>query len=211
MAVESSIVEMVAKSKEVYGRIDSMYAAAAALGVEMQKKDLDVATMDVDVWDRAMAVNLRGAMLCTKHLIPVMLEQGKGSLIYGGSGLAFQGEITRSAYSASKLGLVALARSVATQYGRKGVRANALQTGFVPPIRGSKPTLPAVVELLGKQNLVPTLLEPDHIAEVVVFLASDAAYAITGQAVVADGGFSAHTPTMSDMQALMEKTQIKEM
>ena len=211
VAHESSVTEMAAKTKEAFGRIDAVYAAAAALGLEMQQKDLDVMNMDVEIWDRAMAINLRGAMLCTKHVLPIMLEQGYGSLIYASSGLAFQGEITRTAYSASKLGLASLARSVATQYGRQGVRANALQIGFVPPIRNKKPTLPEVVALLGKQNLVPEILKPQNIADVVVFLASPSAYAITGQTVTADGGFSAHTPTMSDMLEFLEKSQLKEM
>lgn len=211
VAEESSVVEMAAKIREAFGRIDAVYAAAAALGLEMQQKDLDVANLDVEIWDRAMAVNLRGPMLCTKHVLPMMLEQGYGSIIYACSGLAFQGEITRTAYSASKLGLASLARSVATQYGRQGVRANALQIGFVPPVRSSKPTLPQVVALLGKQNLVPEILKPENIADVVVFLASKASYAITGQTVVADGGFSAHTPTMTDMLEFLERTQLKEM
>jgi len=210
VADESSVRAMVEQTLASFGRIDAMYAAAAALGQEMQQRDLDVATMDIEIWDRAMAVNLRGPMLCTKHILPTMLEQGSGSIIYASSGLAFQGEISRSAYSASKIGLIALARSVATQYGRKGIRANAIQTGFVPPIHSKKPTLPAVQEILGQQNLIPHILRPENIADVVAFLVSDASVAITGQAVVADGGFSAHTPTMKDMLALLEKTHRSE-
>lgn len=211
IADEASVATMVDTIKQHYGRIDALFVAAAALGLEMQQKDLDVLSMDTGIWDRAMAVNLRGPMLCTKHSLPLMLEQGAGAFVYASSGLAFQGEITRTAYSASKLGLASLARSVATQYGRKGIRANAVQIGFVPPVKNQKPTLPEVQELLGQQNLVPHILKPENLADVVAFLASDAAYAITGQTVVADGGFSAHTPTMKDMLAFLKRSNLSEM
>ena len=211
MSDETSVAAMADSTLAAFGRIDAIFVAAAALGLEMQQRDLDVLSMDVEIWDKAMEVNLRGPMLCTKHVLPIMLEQGCGSIIYASSGLGFQGEITRTAYSASKLGLASLARSVATQYGRKGIRANAIQIGYVPPVKGKKPTLPEVQTLLGQQNLVPNILKPENIADVVAFLASDAAYAITGQTVVTDGGFSAHTPTMKDMLEFLERTNLSEM
>ena len=211
VADEASVQEMTQQVIAAFGRIDVLYANAAALGAEMQQNDRDVATMAPEIWDRAMDVNLKGAMLCSKHVLPSMLEQKSGSIILASSGMGFQGEITRSAYAASKAGLMMLAKSLAAQFGKRGVRSNAVQIGYLPPVDASKSTLPEVVDILVSHNLVPYRLEPRHIADVVAFLASDASAAITGQTIVADGGFSAHTPTMNDMIALMTRSGLNEM
>lgn len=208
---EASVKAMVDEAKDVFGRVDILYANAAALDLEMQQHDRDVISMDPEIWDRAMAVNLKGAMLCCKHVLPDMLERKAGSIVLASSGMGFQGEITRSAYAASKAALMMLAKSLAAQYGKRGVRANAVQIGYLPPQDASKSTLPEVVDILVSHNLVPYKLEPRHIADVVAFLASDAASAITGQTIVADGGFSAHTPTMNDMINFMSRSGLNEM
>ena len=177
----------------------------------MQQGDRDLLNMGVDTWDKVMAVNLKGPMLCTKHVLPAMLEQGKGSVIYASSGMGFQGEITRTAYAASKAALMMMAKSVATQYGKKGIRDNAVQIGYLPPIDSSKSTMPEVVKVLTSHNLISHDLKPEHIADVVSYLASDNSAAITGQTIVADGGFSAHTPSMNDMLSILANMGHNEM
>src|SRR3546814_6153616 len=100
-------------------------------GNDIVMRDTDVANMDVDLWDRTMAVNLRGPMLCAKHTIPHMLKQGGGSVISTGSTKALQGDIAQTAYGASKAGVHNLTYNIAAQYGKQGIRANVLMVGQI--------------------------------------------------------------------------------
>ncbi|WP_416877506.1 SDR family NAD(P)-dependent oxidoreductase [Litorimonas sp.] len=200
IADESSVIAMVEQVSTSFGRIDVLYNNAAALGFDMQQHDGAVADMPVETWDKAMAVNLRGPMLCAKHAIPVMLSQNGGNIINASSGMGVQGEVTRSAYAASKAAIIMLTKSIAAQYGHKGVRANAIQIGYLPPPPGSKKTTPPQVsKILAAHHLIPYDLTAQHIADVVLFLASEQSAALTGSLIVADGGFSAHTPSMNEI------------
>jgi NAD(P)-dependent dehydrogenase (short-subunit alcohol dehydrogenase family) len=200
---EAQVKAMVDTVIAAFGAVDVLYNNAAIQTLEMQQKDRDVLNMDVDAWDKCMAVNLRGSMLCTKHSLPGMIANTSGSIIFAGSGMGFQGEVSRSAYAASKAGIMMLSKSVATQYGRLGIRSNAIQIGYVPAMDGSKTTAPQISEIINSHNLVPYTLSVEHLANVVAFLASDDSAAITGATLVADGGFSAHTPTVKDMMNFM--------
>src|SRR3546814_12819516 len=93
-------------------------------GNDIVMRDTDVANMDVDLWDRTMAVNLRGPMLCAKHTIPHMLKQGGGSVISTGSTKALQGDIAQTAYGASKAG-------VHNQIGRASCRERVCQYVYI--------------------------------------------------------------------------------
>jgi len=200
VADEASVEGMVERVAASLGRIDVLYNNAAALGFDMQQHDGAVADMPVETWDKAMAVNLRGPMLCAKHVIPVMLSQNGGNIINASSGMGFQGEVTRSAYAASKAAIVMLTKSIAAQYGHQGIRSNAIQIGYLPPPPGSKKTTPPQVsKILASHHLIPYDLTAQHIADVVLFLASDQSAALTGSTVVADGGFSSHTPSMNEI------------
>jgi len=174
--------------------------------MEQRQKDRDVINMDVDAWDRAMAVNLRGAMLCCKHAIPEMLKLGRGSVIFATSGLGAQGDVTLSAYAASKAGLMMLAKSVAAQYGKQGVRSNALQIGLAPAENAHETMPAALLTIIRENHLTPELGTPRQIADVVAFLASDESSFITGTTIVADGGFGSHTPSMVGMKALFAQS-----
>ncbi|NMG42156.1 SDR family oxidoreductase [Aromatoleum toluvorans] len=208
---EADVAAMVAAVVDRFGRVDVLYSNAAILSVEQRQRDRDVANMDVEAWDRAMAVNLRGAMLCAKYAIREMLKQKKGSLIFATSGLGAQGDLSLSAYAASKAALMMLSKSIATQYGKEGIRSNALQIGLAPAenAHGSMP--PAVIQILRDNHLTPDVGTPRQIADVVAFLASDESSFVTGTTLVADGGFSCHTPSLVAMKVLFAQTGAKGM
>ncbi|WP_439653411.1 SDR family NAD(P)-dependent oxidoreductase, partial [Pseudomonas umsongensis] len=103
---EDDVRAMVAQVKERFGRIDILHNNAAILNAEQRQLDRDFVNLDMQAWDRAIAVNLRGAVLCTKHVIPVMLENGKGSIIFATSGLGMQGDMSLTGYATSKAGLM---------------------------------------------------------------------------------------------------------
>jgi NAD(P)-dependent dehydrogenase (short-subunit alcohol dehydrogenase family) len=203
---EADVKAMVETVVSHFGRIDVLHNNAAILNMEQRQKDRDVIHMDVDAWDRAMAVNLRGAMLCCKHAIPEMLKLGRGSVIFATSGLGAQGDVTLSAYAASKAGLMMLAKSVAAQYGKQGVRSNALQIGLAPAENAHETMPAALLNIIRENHLTPELGTPRQIADVVAFLASDESSFITGTTIVADGGFGSHTPSMVGMKALFAQS-----
>jgi NAD(P)-dependent dehydrogenase (short-subunit alcohol dehydrogenase family) len=202
---EDMIRKMVDEVIARYGRIDVLYNNAAIQTPAQRSKDLDVVNVDIDAWDRAMDVNVRGAMLCCKHIVPHMLKQGSGSIIHASSGFGAQGDLTLTSYAASKAALIALSRSVATQYGKQGIRSNSIQIGLVLGDNAIHTLSQALKDILVDNHLTPALGQPRQIADVIAFLASDESSFITGANIPVDGGFSAHTPTVAPMRTLFEQ------
>lgn len=203
VASEGEVKSMVAAVVERFGRIDVLYNNAAILSKEQRAGDRDICNMDVDAWDRAMAVNLRGAMLCSKHAIPVMLRNQSGSVIFASSGFGAQGDLTLSAYAASKAGVAMLSKSVAAQYGKQGIRSNTIQIGLVE--NEGHPMPAELKRILLDNHLTPALGTPRQLADIVAFLACDESSFITGHTLAADGGFSSHTPSMAAMRDFFER------
>jgi NAD(P)-dependent dehydrogenase (short-subunit alcohol dehydrogenase family) len=199
VSIEAEVRDMARAVVAEFGGIDILYNNAAILTKEQRGADRDICNMDVDAWDRAMAVNLRGAMLCAKHVIPAMIKSGGGSVMFATSGFGAQGDLTLSAYAASKAGVAMLAKSVAAQYGKQGVRSNAIQIGLVE--NPGHPLPPEIRAILLDNHLTPDLGTPRQLADIVAFLASDESAFITGHTLAADGGFSSHTPSMAAMSA----------
>ena len=195
VAEESSIRELVAAACRAFGGIDVLFNNAAAVGPAEGGCDVDLLNLDVEVWDRTMAVNVRGVMLGCKHAIPVMIERGGGAIVNTTSTAALAGTDTRYAYGTSKSALIAFAKYVATGFGQQGIRCNN-----VAPSLTVTPSVGRVIpddklDLFMKVHLVDRLGEPDDIANAVVWLASDQASFVTGHTLVVDGGLLAHTPT----------------
>jgi NAD(P)-dependent dehydrogenase (short-subunit alcohol dehydrogenase family) len=197
---EAEIKAMVAAVAERFGRIDILHNNAAALDTAQRHADRDVCNVDIEAWDRAMDVNARGALLCCKHAIPVMLKSGGGSIIHSTSGFGALGDVTLTSYAASKAALMALSRSVAAQYGKQGIRSNAVMIGFVLNDHAQKSVPEAIKQILLDQHLTPALGSLRQIADVVAFLASDESSFVTGHTLAADGGFTSHSPAMVPMQ-----------
>lgn len=200
VADEDSIMKMVETAVEQFGGLDILHNNAAASDVAVVGRDGLLVDLDTRIWDQTMTVNLRGPMLGCKHAIPVMLERGGGSIIQTSSASGLRGDLSRAAYSASKAGLDSLTRSVATQYGKLGVRCNSIAPGVIatPALEANIPA-EALEAYLGS-TLTPRLGRPEDIASAVVFLASDEASFITGQVLSVDGGALAHHPTVAALR-----------
>lgn len=211
ISLEAEVKAMVEAVVARFGRVDVLHNNAAILSVEQRQRDRDVINMDVEAWDRAMAVNLRGAMLCSKYAIREMLKNNKGSVIFVTSGLGVQGDMSLSAYAASKAALIMLSKSVAAQYGKQGIRSNALQIGLAPA-ENAHDSMPApLIQIIRDNHLTPDVGTPRQIADVVAFLASDDSSFVNGSTLVADGGFGSHTPSLVAMKALFAQTGAKGM
>ena len=204
---EAQVAAMVQHAVATFGRLDVLHNNAAALGPEVILQDNAIVDMDVDVWDRTLAVNLRGAMLGCKHAIPVMRDQGGGAIVSTTSVSALVGEETKAAYACSKAAIIALTRHVANMHGADGIRINAVAPGLM--------ITPVVIERLTERDfaafraerLLDNATTPEDVANLVAFLASDQAVCITGQVYVIDGGTLAKRPrrSMSDWERYLEE------
>ncbi|MHC8380531.1 SDR family NAD(P)-dependent oxidoreductase [Pseudomonas sp. LB3P14] len=185
-----------------FKHIDILVNSAAATDPQHMARDLDIVNMDIAVWDRTMAVNLRGAMLTSKHAIPHMIAAGGGSIINIASAAGLAGDLVRPAYGASKAGLMMATQYIATAYGKQGVRANALAPGVIMT-NALKDAMPGpLLDLLLESHLTPQAGTPQDVAQATLFLASDDSRFITGQTLAVDGGFSSHTPCYADFNRL---------
>ncbi|QKW36721.1 glucose 1-dehydrogenase [Actinomadura sp. NAK00032] len=198
------VAAMVDTAVREFGGLDVLHSNASLLDPRVLGRDLEIADLDPDVWDRVMRVNLRGYMLGAKYAIPPMLSRGGGVIVHTSSVTGLQSEYRRSAYSTSKAAIIGFTRAVATQYGKEGIRCVAVAPGLVLT-EGLTSNMPAPVRDMSlAHHLTPRLGEPDDIGELVSFLASDRAAFITGCTVPIDGGLSAHVAAYADERRFME-------
>jgi len=183
---DSSVGALIATAVEVYGGIDLFHANAADLSIVMS--DTNALDIDLDIWDRTLNVNLRGFLLCTRHAIPQFLERGGGAMVYTSSAASFVGEPERPAYAAAKSGVNALMRHVASKYGKKHIRANAIAPGLIVSDRMRAVMPEAALDGTLKRTRSWRLGHPDDIAAMVAFLLSDDGEWINGQVISVDGG-----------------------
>jgi NAD(P)-dependent dehydrogenase (short-subunit alcohol dehydrogenase family) len=189
---EAVVEGLMRLTRETYGRLDILDNCAGATNVS--DRDISVTSMDTSLWDEVMAINVRGPMLTCKHGIPLMREHGGGSIINISSGMSLLGDDAHVAYAAGKAALNALTRSVATAYGKDGIRCNAILPGVVRHGNRATERPTATTKIMIANTLVGRLGTPEDIGAMVVFLASDAAGYLTGQLIPIDGGHSAHQP-----------------
>jgi NAD(P)-dependent dehydrogenase (short-subunit alcohol dehydrogenase family) len=147
-------------------------------------------------WDAVMNINVRGGFLLAKRVIPGMQRRGRGAIVFTGSVDGDHGDYDVSAYTASKGATLQLARSLALELARDGIRVNAVSPGITatPMQMAVVESADDPVEMLAIRNAmtpIGRMLHPEEVAEAVLFLASDRASGITGQTIVVDGGATA--------------------
>lgn len=200
LSQEDSVRAMVEAAVGAFGTVDILHNNAALTAPDVISRDMDIVNMDTAIWDRVMAVNLRGAMLGCKHALPHMLKRGAGAIINTSSVSGLAGDLALPAYGASKAGLNLLTQYVATQYGKQGVRCNAIAPGVIETPALARKISDEQRERYLAHHLTPRLGRPEDIAHTVVFLASDEAAYITGQIIAVDGGLMSHHPAVADFR-----------
>ena len=145
------------------------------------------------------AVNFRSLLMLTVGLGPAMIERGGGSIINVSSVASLRGPVGRVAYSATKGAIDAMTRALAADWGPQGIRVNGVNPGVIVTemTEGRLEETPGLVEALAARTALKRLGDPDDVAEVVVFLASDAARYVTGETIVVDGGMVRTIPARS--------------
>jgi acetoacetyl-CoA reductase len=164
-----------------HGRLDLLVHAA---GISF---DAVVWKTPIEEWERVLAVNLRGAFLLLRHGIPALRRGGGGRVVLIGSINGSRGKFGTSAYSASKAGLIGLARTVARETGRFGISVNVIEPGWVRTPLTEK--IPAdFTQAAIDETLIGRLTEPDEIARAVLYLCGPGGAAVTGHVLRVDGG-----------------------
>lgn len=190
IAVDAEVAAVVDRALQATGRIDVLANVGAVTGAGLSQ-DLDILTTPLDVWDRVVAVNLRGTMLMCRAALPAMIAGSGGAVVNVSSGAAVRASHNLCAYSASKAAVNNLTLHIAKAFGPDGIRCNAIMPGLIAGTGAM--TLSTMtegyLESVRRHTPVGRLGAPDDIASLAAFLASDrAAGFITGQIIACDGG-----------------------
>jgi NAD(P)-dependent dehydrogenase (short-subunit alcohol dehydrogenase family) len=185
---EPDVEAVFAKALSTFGRVDAVLNVAGVTG------PMPLADVTVEEYERVMSVNLLGVMLGTKHAIRSMLPTGGGVILNWSSTGGMNGSrLPISVYCASKAGVIAITKQAAIEYGRKGIRANTICPGLtVTEMSGGREAIEKVPELV-KGTPMRRAGEPEEVAELACFLASDRAPFISGAVIPIDGGLTATT------------------
>jgi NAD(P)-dependent dehydrogenase (short-subunit alcohol dehydrogenase family) len=188
---ETAVAKAIGATVERYGRLDVLYNNAGI----MMEEDHSVIDTEAWVWDRTLAVNLKGIFLCCKHGIPEMMRNGGGSVINIASFVALVGcSVPQDAYTASKGAVIALTKSLAVQFGPRGVRCNAICPGPIETPLMTEWLLkdPAAKRIRLARNPSGRFGRPEDVVSMGVHLASDEASWVNGAAIVIDGGITSN-------------------
>jgi 3-oxoacyl-[acyl-carrier protein] reductase len=183
------IKDVLAQVKEQFGRIDILINNAATLDHTAQ-----IPNQDYKLWDRDIAVNLTGSFNCTKEVWPYMVEQKWGRIIFMSSVAGTLGGFGQASYSATKAGVLGLARTAALEGGRHNITANAIVPGIILSEAGQvgAQTNP-LYERFKNRTVFKRFGEPSNIAATIGFLCSEEAGYITGAAIEVAGGIPLFT------------------
>ncbi len=179
---EEQVAALASRAIEAFGKVDILVNNAGFT------RDKYLTKMPVEDWDAVVDTILKGAYLCTKAVLPSMIEQRWGRII-NISSRAHLGNPGQTNYSAAKAGLIGFTRALAMEQGKFNITANAIAPGFIETeLVKSLPTYEKLREAALARNPVPRLGRPDDIANAILFLASDCAGYITGDTLHVTGG-----------------------
>jgi hypothetical protein len=197
---EDQVIRMVEAAVTNFGRLDVLHNNAYNALMAFDPGDPEIVEMKVTTWEDGFRTLVLGPMLACKHAVPRMIETGGGSIICTTSVSAEMGELNLTIYGAAKAAMNQVVRAVSTQYGKQGIRCNAIAPGLVLSPPGLS-TGEAIIDMYARHSDTPYVGRPEDIAEVVAFLASDASRYVSGQVVRVDGGFQQHSPMIDEARS----------
>ena len=191
VAREDQVRGAMRRAVERFGRLDILYNNAGIF----PERDGSVVDLEERVWHQVMTVNLTGIYLCCKHAVPALLQAGGGSIINVASFVALVGcSVPQDAYTASKGGVIALTKSLAVQFGPRGVRANAIAPGPIetPLLTSWLLTNPEAKQRRLSRIPMGRFGRPEDIVQMALYLASDESTWVNGSVLVVDGGITSN-------------------
>jgi NAD(P)-dependent dehydrogenase (short-subunit alcohol dehydrogenase family) len=182
------VENMIKTTVKAYGRLDIIFNNAGIEGASA-----DTANYPENIFDKVVAVNLKGVWLGIKYAVPELLKNGGGSIINTTSVAGLVGFASSSAYSASKGGIIQLTKTAALEYAKQNIRVNCIAPGVIdtPMIDRIIKDHPEVEEALIQAEPIGRLGKPEEIAQAALFLASGDSSFVTGTVLVVDGGLTA--------------------
>lgn len=190
MADRSQIAQMVADCVAEFGGLDIAFNNAGIDGVF----DVNIPDHPEDIWDDLLAINLTGVWFCMRHQIPAMLAQGGGAIVNMASMAGVKGFPGSSGYAASKFGVVGITKAAALEYADQGIRVNAVCPAVIRSEMAERVfgTDEAEKEAeAASWHPIGRIGEPEEVADVVLWLASDEASFVTAETIQIDGGLGA--------------------
>jgi len=181
---ESSVAGMASAAVNRFGGIDIL-VNNAALMAELPSH-MPLVDFPLDLWDRVLRVNLTGALLCIRAVVPLMKKRGGGKIINISSGGAFQ---PGHAYGISKLALIGLTMQMAFELGKFNITVNAIAPGMISSEAGKRARPRGMVEAYATRMPLKALGDPEDLCGALLFLASQASDWVTGQTIGVDGGW----------------------
>jgi NAD(P)-dependent dehydrogenase (short-subunit alcohol dehydrogenase family) len=184
---DSDVKNLVETATKNFGRLDILYNNAGSV------KFNQLADLTEEEWDYTVDIEMKGVWLCTKYAIPKLIEAGGGSIINTASVAGLLGLPTQGAHCAAKAGVIALTRVTAIEYAKQGIRANAICPGLIrTPATFHLLDDPTFLEFVQQNHPIGRLGEPEDIAPLALYLASDESCFMTGSIITIDGGWTAH-------------------
>jgi NAD(P)-dependent dehydrogenase (short-subunit alcohol dehydrogenase family) len=190
VANEADVQSLIDTTVEKYGTVDILVNNAGIMDNFVPAGDLTD-----ELWERVFAINTTGPMRTIRKVIPIYLEKQSGVIVNIASAGGLMGSRAGAAYTAAKHAVVGLTKNVGFQYAPKGIRCNAIAPGGVNTNIGTSITSPnpfGMERAMAGINLNPRAGEPEEIAKVALFLASDDASFVNGTVVTADAGWTAY-------------------
>ena len=187
---ERFVAAAMARAVEAHGRLDHLVNAA---GVLWFGRDRSFADIDLDLWDRVMAINLKSVVHTARHAVAPMRASGGGAMVHFSTIQCLRGDDRpQDAYQASKAGIIALSKSIAVQLGGAGIRSNVILPGATEsPMQARWDADPAMKAAAARQVPLGRVGATQDMADACLFLLSDKASYITGTELIVDGGATA--------------------
>jgi NAD(P)-dependent dehydrogenase (short-subunit alcohol dehydrogenase family) len=188
VAESADVDAVVAKAIDTYGRLDCAFNNAGIGGAGRLTHEYSE-----DEWNRVIAINLTGVWLCMKAELTQMLKQGSGSIVNTSSIMGLTGAIRVPAYTAAKHGVAGLTKAAALEYGRHGIRINAVCPApiYTPLLMTAFEKRPDVEARYARSEPLKRIGQPEEVGEAVAWLCSDRASYVTGLPMPVDGGYMA--------------------
>jgi NAD(P)-dependent dehydrogenase (short-subunit alcohol dehydrogenase family) len=190
---ELEVKRTVEEAVQHFGALHILFNNAGTSG---HGRDREIENLAQEDWDHVMAINLTGVYLCSKYAVPEIKRNGGGAIVSTAS-MAGLIALPTHAYVASKAGVIQLTRSMAQEFGKDGIRVNAVAPGYIdtPMLRHAREGVPAAesdarMTDFGEQTPMGRVGRPEEIAGAVLFLASEEASFVTGHTLVVDGGYT---------------------